>query len=187
MLMCCVFSINAQEVTKLKTTTVTFEPFVTDVVSYLDNHSFMVKENYAGEFSENPIKFMKENFDIQNFISYLESKENSDIQKLNIDSYQVTFSSKKGYLDAIFTKDGKLEATSQNFKNILLPLNVRRDLYTNYKGWNMVKNNYTASGKSDKIDNELYKIKIKNGNKSQIVKIVPGKMRNDVVDVVVRE
>ena len=45
----------------------------------------------------------------------------------------------------------------------------------------MVKNTYTASGKSDQIDKELYRIKLKNGNKSQIVKIVPDRMGSDVV------
>ena len=176
-----VVSVNAQEVTKLKTTTVTFEPFVTDVISFVDNNAFMVKESYAGEFSKNPIKFMNENFDIQNFISYLDQKKSTDLQKSNFESYQVTFSSNKGYLEAKFSKDGELTGTAQNFKNILVPLNVRRELYTNYKGWNMVKNTYTASGKSDQIDKELYRIKLKNGNKSQIVKIVPDRMGSDIV------
>lgn len=179
-----VVSVKAQEVTQLKETKVTFEPFVTDVVSYLDNYSFIVEENYAGEFSENPINFMKENFDIKSFISYisyLNQRRSTDLQKSHYESYEVTFSSSKGYLEAKFSKDGELEETSQNFKNILLPLNVRRELYTRYKGWDQVKNTYTASGKSDQIDKELYRIKIKNGNRSQIVKIVPDGMGRDIV------
>lgn len=176
-----VVSVSAQEVTQLKETKVTFEPFVTDVISYLDNHSFMVKENYAGEFSKNPINFMKKNFDIKNFISYLNQNESTNFQISHYESYQVTFSSNKGSLNAKFSKDGKLEETSQNFKNILLPLDVRRELYTSYKGWNQVKNSYTASGKSDQIDKELYRIKIKNGNRSQIVKIVPDRMGSGIV------
>jgi len=124
---------------------------------------------------------MEQNFDIQNFISYLDQKISTDLQKSHYESYRVTFSSSKGYLEAKFSKDGELKETAQNFKNILVPLNVRRELYTNYKGWNMVKNTYTASGKSDQIDTELYRIKLKNGNKSQIVKIVPARMGSDIV------
>lgn len=176
-----VVSAKAQEVTQLEQTTISFEPFVTDVISYLDNHSFMIKEDYAVEFSENPINFMKENFNIKSFITYLDGRKSTDLQKSYYESYQVTFSSNKGYLDAKFSKDGELEETAQNFKNILLPLNVRRELYTSYKGWNQVKNTYTASGKSDQIDKELYRIKIKNGNRSQIVKIVPDRMGRDIV------
>jgi len=177
----CIVSVKAQEVTRLEATTVTFEPFVTDVISYLDNNAFMVTESAAGEFTKNPINFMKANFDIQNFISYLEQKKSTDLQKSHYESYQVTFSSDKGYLEAKFSKDGELTETAQNFKNILVPLNIRRELYTNYKGWNMVKNTYTASGKSDQIDKELYRIKLKNGNKSQTVKIVPDRMGRDIV------
>jgi len=177
----CIVSVNAQEVTKLKATTVTFDPFVTDVISYLDNNAFIVKESVAGEFTANPIKFMKANFDIHNFISFLDQKKSTDLQKSHYESYRVTFSNSKGYLEAKFSKDGELTETAQNFKNILVPLNVRRELYTNYKGWNMVKNTYTANGKSDQIDRELYKIKLKNGNKSQTVKIVPDRMGSDIV------
>ena len=176
-----VVSVKAQEVTHLEETKVTFGPFVTDVVSNLDNYSFIVEENYAGEFSKNPINFMKENFDIKSFITYLDGRKRTDLQKSHFESYQVTFSSNKGYLNAKFSKEGELEETAQNFKNIALPLNVRRELYTSYKGWNQVKNTYTASGKSDQIDNELYRIKIKNGNRSQIVKIVPDRMGSDIV------
>ena len=181
LLLFCVVSVKAQEVTQLKTTTVTFDPFVTDVISYLDNNSFIVKENYVGEFTKNPIKFMKQNFDIHNFISYLDQKKSTDLQKSHYESYRVTFSSNKGYLEAKFAKDRELTETAQNFNNILVPLDVRRELYTNYKGWNMVKNTYTASGTSDQIDKELYRIKLKNGNRSQIVKIVPDRMRSDIV------
>lgn len=181
LLLFCVVSVNAQEITKLEETTVTFRPSETDVITYLDNHSFIVNENYAGEFSKNAIKFMKENLDIQNFISYLDQKKSTGLQKSHYESYDVTLTSNKGYLNAKFSKDGELEETAQNFKNILLPLNVRRELYTSYKGWNMVKNTYTASGKSDQIDRELYRIKIKNGNRSQIVKIVPDRIGSEMV------
>jgi len=173
-----VVSVNAQEVTKLKATTVTFE---TDEISYVDNNAFLVRESYAGEFSENPIKFMNENFDIQSFISYMDQKKSTDLQKSNNESYRVKFSSDKGYLEAVFSKDGELTGTTQNFKNILVPSDIRTELYANYKGWNMVKNTYTASGKSDHKDKELYRIKLKNGNRSQIVKIVPDRLGSDIV------
>jgi len=181
LLLLCFVSVKAQEVTQLKTTTITFEPIGFDVVSNLDNYSFIVKENYVGEFSKNPIKFMKENFDIKSFITYLDGRKSTNLRKTDYESYGVTFSSSKGYLEAKFSKDGELTETSQTFNNILVPLNVRRELYTSYKGWNMVKNTYTASGKSDQIDKELYRIKLKNGNKSQTVKIVPDRTGSDIV------
>jgi len=181
LLLLCVISVKAQEVIQLKTTTITFQPIGFDAVSNLDNYSFIVKENYVGEFSKNPIEFMKANFDVHSFITYLDGRKSTNLRKTDYESYGVTFSSSKGYLVAKFSKDGELTETAQNFNNILVPLNVRRELYTNYKGWNMVKNTYTASGNGDQIDKELYRIKLKNGNKSQIVKIVPDRMGSDIV------
>jgi hypothetical protein len=181
-LLFCVVSVKAQEITQLEETNVTFQPFVTNVDSYNDNSfSFMVDENYAGEFSNNPIEFMKANFDIQSLISFLDERNNNGLQKNYYGSYLVTFSTNKGDLVAKFSTDGELEETSQNFKNILVPSDIRRELYRSYKGWNMVKNTYTASGDSDKIDKELYRIKLRNGNKSKIVKIVPNRMESDIV------
>jgi hypothetical protein len=182
LLLLCFVSVKAQDITQLEETTVTFQPFVTNLDSYLDD-SFLVKveENYAGEFSKDPIKFMKENFDIHSFISFLDEQSNSGLQKRDYLYYRVTFKTDKGDLVAKFSKEGELEETSQKFKNILVPSDIRRELYRSYKGWNMVKNTYTANGKSDQIDEELYRIKLKNGNRSQIVKIVPDRMRSDIV------
>ena len=53
LLLFCVVSVKAQEVTQLEETTVTFKSIGFDVVSNLDNYSFIVKENHAGEFSKN--------------------------------------------------------------------------------------------------------------------------------------
>ncbi|MCJ7757025.1 MAG: hypothetical protein MUP24_02680 [Gillisia sp.] len=178
LLLICVISVKAQEVTQLEATTVTF---ITDGISHMDNDAFIVRENYAGEFSENPVKFMNQNFDIKSYISYLELKRSMDPKKSHNESYEVTFSTSKGDLVAKFSKDGELVETSQNFKNIVIPSNIREELYASYKGWSMVKNTYTASGKSDQIDKEQYRIKLKNGNRSQIVKIVPNRAGSDVV------
>ena len=188
LLLFCAVSVNAQEVTQLEETNITFEPYTSNVSSSLDS-SFLVKinENYAGEFSKDPIKFMKQNFDIQGFISFLDERNNNAFQEIAYESYKVTFSTNKGDLVAKFSKEGELDETSQKFNNIALPADIRRVLYANYKGWNMVKNTYTASGEGDQIDNELYRIKLKNGNRSQIVKIVPDRMGSDIVAAVERE
>ncbi len=37
----------------------------------------------------------------------------------------------------------------------------------------MVQNKYIASGKADRLDNEVYKIKIENGKQRQNIKIDP--------------
>ncbi|HSM63554.1 MAG TPA: hypothetical protein VK833_06420 [Gillisia sp.] len=155
---------QAQQITELEEAKV-IAPNAVEISSNLDNYTFVVKENYAGEFIKDPIGFMKENFDINSFIAAV----NND----DYDEFLVTFKSAKGYLEASYDDRGNLLKTSQRFNDIVLPLNVRRDLYSNHKGWTMVQNKYIASGKGERINREVFKIKIKNGNQSQNIKIDP--------------
>jgi len=155
---------QAQQITELEEAKVKFAPNAVEFSSNLDNYNFIVKESFTGEFLKNPIAFMQSNFDINAFIASVANE---------YDEYLVTFKSSKGYLEATFDGEGNLEKTSQRFKDIVLPLNVRRELYKKHKGWTMVQNKYLASGKKDRIDNEVYKIKLVNGNKKQNVKIDP--------------
>lgn len=160
---------QAQEITQLEEARVLYTPEGAIVSSSGDSFSFNVNENYAGEFAEDPIAFMKANFNIQNFIASVKDK--------NYDSYLISFRSHNGLLRADFNKHGELVRTSQSFKNILLPLDVRQSVYNDYKGWSMVKNKYLASGDMDRIDKEMYKIKLVKDNKTQNVKIDPRQLR----------
>lgn len=137
------------------------------IITNGNNSSYMVLENYSGQFMKNPIGFMKENFDVKLFIAQMKGEE--------YESYRVEFRNRKGLLVADFDTNGKLLGTTQKFKNIPLPLTVSRDLVTNYKGWAMTRNIYTASGKGDAIDKELYKITMRNGKTKKNVKIIPDK------------
>jgi hypothetical protein len=160
-------AMQAQKVIQLGEAHVGYNPDAIVIDSDLNFAGFIVKENYLGEFSKNPILFMKQNFDCKAILS---SVNNAD----DFDEYLVTFKSNKGYLEAVYTNEGNLVKTHQVFKDKLLPLDLRRQVFTNYQGWTMVSNKYVASGKLDRIDKEYYKIKLENGNKSRNIKIVPG-------------
>lgn len=123
-----------------------------------------ISEAYKGQFSQNPLKFMKESFDILPFIAS---------QKEEFDSYIVDFRSTKGHLRAIFDHRGELVRTFQVFRNHNMPLNLKRDIYENYKGWTITNYKYVASGRKNKIEKELYKIKLVNGNEEKVLKIRP--------------
>ena len=136
----------------------------TKIISEGDS-KYLVLENYSGQFMKNPIGFLKENFDIHLFIDQMAGQ--------GYDSYSVEFRNKKGYLVANFDDQGTLVSTTQRFKNIPLPLSIARELVTDYKGWEMTKNLYIASGNGDALDKELYRVTMKNGKSSQNVKIIP--------------
>ena len=125
----------------------------------------VVVEEYKGQFHKNPIAFLREKFDIHSFIEQMQGK--------NYDSYFVQLKNRKGYLEANFDAKGTLLSTSQKFKNIALPIPLSQELVTKHKGWTMKRNLYLASGKGDAIDKELYRITLKNGKRTQIIKIIP--------------
>ncbi len=165
--LCGFASMQAQEVIQLDEARLNFNPDAVIVDSDLNSFRFIVKENYTGEFSQNPIEFMKQNFNFKGFLSAI---VNAD----EFNEFTVTFTSRKGYLEAVYTNEGDLKGTRQKFVDKALPSIVRNQLYLENKGWTMVSNKYIASGNSDRVNNEVYKIKLENGNKSRRVKIVPG-------------
>ncbi|MEO2062888.1 MAG: hypothetical protein ABGW97_07910 [Christiangramia sp.] len=155
---------QAQEIV-LDEAKVGFAPLDAKITRDGDQFTYKVNEAYQGQFAKNPIAFMEENFDIQNFIHENEGR--------NYDSYQVTFRSGNGALKADFDKDGTLVKTYQRFKNSVMPLNVRRMVYANYQGWTVKEHVYVASGKQNLIDKEVYKLKMQKGNERQRVKLNP--------------
>jgi len=164
--LCGLATMQAQEVILLDEARLNFDADAITIDSKLGEIRCIVKEDYTGEFSDNPIKFMKEKFDFNEFLSAMDNRK-------NFDEYLVTFNSSKGYLEAIYSNNGNLVGTHQRFKNITLPSAVRNKLFVENQGWTAISIKYTASGKSDRIDKELYKIKLENGNKNRVVKITP--------------
>ena len=154
---------QAQEITELKEAKVGFAPLSSEVTQNGDSYSFKVNEAFTGEFENDAIGFMNAYFDIDNFIASVEDK--------NYIAYQVSFVSRKGQLVADFDQEGNLKKTSQRFKNILLPAELREELYRDHAGWTMVKNVRRSHGKNGLVEKDIYRIKLKNGNNSKIVKI----------------
>ena len=163
---------TAQKVEQLEEAVISYAPMEVKISEDGDRYSYRVNEDYVGEFEENPIAFLKDNFDIAHFISQNEDED--------YDSYLLTFRSTKGYLKANYDKEGKLERTTQRFEDIVLPLDVRRDLYVKNKGWNMVSNRYIATGNGDIIEKEIYKVKLENGNQKRTVKLDPREIKAGV-------
>lgn len=159
----CASVMQAQEITELKEAKVGFAPLSSEVTRDGDSYSFKVNEAYTGEFENDAIGFMNAYFDIDNFIASVEDE--------NYIAYQVNFVSRKGQLTADFDESGNLTKTSQRFKNILLPAEIREDLYRDHPGWTMVKNVRRSHGSNGLIEKEMYRIKLKNGSSTKIVKI----------------
>lgn len=169
--MCMVFlmstTVLAQKVTLLDPATVTYSPSKILTSSNLEGLYFDVKEEYQNQFMKNPIRFVEENFDL-NSMDLQAYKEMTDI-----DEIVVNFNNSKGHLIATYNNVGELQKTSQRFRDIAIPTHIWKQIYRENPGWNMESNLYVATGKTNRINKEIYKIKFSNGNKSKTVKFRP--------------
>ncbi len=159
-LMLCFITTAQAQVTELEETTV-FVRETSENSTDIDDLNLMITEDYIGEFEEDPLTFMKNNFDARKFIAQLNQEYNS---------YLISFKSRKGYLNAEFNKNGEIQENELYFRNIEIPRNLMKTLYRDHKGWIMIKNKYVASGEGDGIDRGFYKIKLKQGNRSKNLK-----------------
>ncbi len=166
------FAVRAQEVTVLDEARIVYAPLSATITQQGDSYIYKINEGHNEQFAKDPIAFMKANFNIHNFIAEVANK--------NYDSYQVTFKSTNGLLVADYDKKGELLNTRQNFKNVVLPLDIRRDLHNTYKGWTLVKTKYTAKTKGEIIDKATYSVSLANGKQKENLKI-DGKNRAMVV------
>ncbi len=156
-------AVQAQDVTVLDEARIVYAPLNAKVIQQGDNYIYKISDGNGGQFAKDPIAFMMANFDIQSFMAEVADK--------NYDAYQVIFKSNHGSLVAEFDKVGNLINTSQNFTDVVLPLNMRRELHETYKGWTLAKTKYSARTKGDILANATYRVQLQNGRQKQNLKI----------------
>lgn len=153
---------HAQEFTELKEAKV-FAPLSSHVQRDGNNFSFRVKESSIGEFEKDPLAFMESNLDIDNLVKAVADK--------NIKSIHVEFKSRKGFLKANFNRDGDLIKTSSRFENIILPEDLRHELYRNHKGWEMTKNVHVTISKNGTVKKDYFRIKLEKGKETKKINL----------------
>ncbi|CAN5237957.1 hypothetical protein BH23BAC2_BH23BAC2_21700 [soil metagenome] len=162
-------SAGQAQVIQLDEARVTFKPAPVKITSHGGNLDLAIMEEYNGQFHSNPLLFIKKNFDVKPYVLQLKKGDEK------FDSFLVEFRSNKGKLEARYSETGELLSTMQRFRDVPVPIAIAQQLYRDHKGWAMVNNTYVASGQGDKVEKELYRIKLKNGTSAQIVKIRPAK------------
>jgi len=153
----------AQEVTVLDETRLFYAPLNAEVSQQGDSYIYKIKETASQKFARNPIAFMKANFDIQRFINHTANE--------NYQSYLVTFISNNGSLEADFDKNGKLLQTRQKFDNVILPSEIRKDVFSNYKGYSLTQAKYSARTDGEILAKATYSLRLENGKEKQNLKI----------------
>src|SRR5690606_2810673 len=137
----------SQEVIELNEAQVNYNP-VTAIAGKGNSFSVKIKEAAQGEFEKDPLSFMDKYFDINQVINEIGNKK--------YQSYQVTFRSRKGQMNAEFDNKGNLLSTYLKFTNVLIPYELKNQLYKDYKGWAMIKNQHIAKGKNGEVNSDFY-------------------------------
>lgn len=157
------FQLQAQQVVRLDELrmTLTLDDLKVDPNS--NSLRLFIPEEYTGEFAENPLMFVKQKFNISEFI---EANEDSEF-----DNYRVSFRSSKGRLNAVYDKDGNLTSSSQIFKNVYMPYRTTVDLLKQNQDWVIASNKHVAISREWNIEKDYYKVKLRKGKARKTVRL----------------
>ncbi|MEG9326849.1 hypothetical protein V6B16_02785 [Salinimicrobium catena] len=147
----------------LEETRVDYVPYSMKVDPVTNSVTLKIPESYYGEFQEDPLAFIEDNFSIDQFI-----REN---EEHDFDSYEVYFKSMKGNVKASYDKDGEMVSTYQRFKNVNLPDDVKLEILRQFRHSRVLKNSHVVTSKNWMIDKEFYKVKIQDGDKVRRLRI----------------
>ncbi|NNK55596.1 MAG: hypothetical protein HKO97_13630 [Flavobacteriaceae bacterium] len=103
------------------------------------------------------------NFDIRSNPDFSED--------VTTDTFEMVFRNSKGSIDTFYNKHGKIEASYERFRNILLPRAIQRQLYQSHQGWTMTGNLYASAYENDDLIDRSYKIQLEKGDDKKSVVI----------------
>jgi len=85
--------------------------------------------------------------------------------------YTVSFFIPDGKIVAAYNSEGEIIKTFEKFKNTSLPNDVSVAIYKRFPNWEIVSDVYRVTYNEKKGANKIYKLKLKNGEKTMRIKI----------------
>lgn len=125
--------------------------------------TFIIPQEYTGEFVKDALTFVKNKFDISEVI---EANRDSEFDK-----YNITFKSSKGALRARYDADGNLRYSSQVFRNIAMPYPTTVEILKENRDWLLASNKRVSISKEWNITKEYYLVKLKKGKARKTVRL----------------
>jgi hypothetical protein len=111
------------------------------------------------------------------FVKNLENKAarfnitESPIYDGNFEAYEVMFSQSNGTVLATYDQKGKILETTERFKNITLPYNVRTKIYKEHPGWVIHSDAYLVSYFHNQEVEKICKVQLRKDGKRKNLKI----------------
>jgi hypothetical protein len=96
--------------------------------------------------------------------------KNSEYYEDDYENYSITFYLPEGYILAVYDKDGKIIRTAERFKDVDLPLAVRKAIADKYPNWIITKDVYMVNYNEEKDLVKYYKIMLRSGDQNMRIK-----------------
>ena len=112
-----------------------------------------------------PVQMLREK------VAFYNLKE-SDLYSDEFDTYAVSFYIPEGKIVAAYDNNGRILRTIERFKDVKLPRSVVMAVTNRFPNWTITKDVYKVNYHDKKgITKNEYKVKLKNGDKTMIVKV----------------
>lgn len=89
---------------------------------------------------------------------------NAAFDKKTKKSFEIVFKASNGDIIAYYNRSGEILSARENFKNVVLPIEVRKKVFQENDGWVISGNRYASLYHNNDITNKVYRIKLRNGN-----------------------
>lgn len=119
-------------------------------------------ENYLYSVrDENTLSVVR---DLQEKVAIYDVTQNAKFNNKMKESFEVVFKATNGSIKAQYNRDGKILSARESFKNVVLPVEVRKRAFQGNDGWVMSGNRYASLYKNNDLINKFYKIKLRKGD-----------------------
>ncbi len=118
-----------------------------------------------------------EDENLPEFVKNLESKAarfnitESSVYDEDFEAFEVIFSHSNGSIIATYDSKGKIMETTERFKNITLPYNVRNKIYSKNPGWSIHSDAYLVNYYHDKEVKKTCVLQLRKDGKRKNLKI----------------
>ncbi|MBD0830897.1 hypothetical protein [Aestuariibaculum sediminum] len=87
------------------------------------------------------------------------------------DEFKTRFEDANGFINAYYDKDGKILSTSEKYKNIKIPDEVKNTIYSKFPDWSVDNFVYVVYYDSDKDAVKTYQLILRKDNKKKKLKL----------------
>ena len=107
---------------------------------------------------------------LEEIISQWDPKKSSKFDSRK-DPFKVMFNSNRGNVSVTFDNAGQVIASQEIYKNVSLPIQLKKVIYHRYKEWNIINSKYKVSYEQDQEVRRTYHITLKKGDDEKRIKV----------------